>query len=121
MQSRLHNGNVAGVDLNDGTDETTWLKLLILFYADDSIILSDNEHCLNSFYQYCNTWKMQFNITKTKIIIFDARNVQNLYFKLGNDALETTIYKYLGVVFSSNGSFLEARKHNVTQVRTSAS
>lgn len=50
------------------------LEFLILLYADDTVILSDNEedfqNSLNSFASYCKEWKLKINETKTKIIIF---------------------------------------------------
>ena len=57
LQGHLLNDSAIGVELYDTTDETHWLKLLILLYADDTIIISDNaidfQNCLNSFEQYC--------------------------------------------------------------------
>jgi hypothetical protein len=56
------------------------------------------------------------NINKTKIIIFGARNSHNYNFKLGAQDIEVTNkYHYLGVTFTNNGSFLNARKHVVEQ------
>ena len=55
-------------------ESNLYLKLFILLYADDTAILSDNEtdfrHALGSFKTYCDTWKLNINATKTKIIIF---------------------------------------------------
>ena len=46
------------------------------------------------------------------------RNVHNFNFKLGDQVLDiVTHYKYLGVYFSSNGSFLNARKHILDQAK----
>ena len=54
-----------------------YLKLVILLYADDTAIFSDNEtdfrHALGSFKTYCDTWKLNINVTKTKIIIFGKK------------------------------------------------
>ena len=45
-----------------------------LLYADDLIILSKTEHglrqSLKNLETYCRQWKLQINITKTKILIF---------------------------------------------------
>ena len=43
LQEHLAADNVKGVELKDTFDETVWLKLFLLLYADDTIILSDNE------------------------------------------------------------------------------
>ena len=50
------------------------MKLSILFYADDTVIMAetadDLQKALNEFYLYCNQWKLQVNTDKTKILIF---------------------------------------------------
>ena len=50
------------------------LKLFVLLYADDTIILAENEIelqlALNKVYEYCMMFKLSVNITKTKIIVF---------------------------------------------------
>ena len=52
----LQTDNAVGGELKDSIDDTTWLKLFDLLYADDTIILSndkvDFQNCLNSFHQY---------------------------------------------------------------------
>ena len=50
------------------------LKLAILLYADDTLLLSDTPEDLqlglDGLDQYCKEWKkMQVNVEKTKIII----------------------------------------------------
>jgi len=73
LESFLSEKGVTGVRRH--VDESNlYLKLVILLYADDTAILSDNEtdlrHALGSFKTYCDTWKLNINLTKTKIIIF---------------------------------------------------
>jgi hypothetical protein len=49
-------------------------------------------------------------------MVFGARQLRNYNFKLGDHTIEITDqYHYLGVTFSSNGSFLKARKHCAQQ------
>ena len=52
----------------------TYLKLYILLYADDTIIMAENPYqlqlALNALNEYCQTWKLKINISKTKIIRF---------------------------------------------------
>ena len=49
-------------------------KLSSLFYADDLIILSRSklglQNCLNSLSSFCNSWMLNINPKKTKIMIF---------------------------------------------------
>ena len=59
---------------------------LVLLYADDIVILSESETGLqNGLYLlecYCDRWKLQVIISKTKAMIFKkgGRNRGNLYF-----------------------------------------
>ena len=94
-----------------------YVKLLILLHADDTAIDSDNEtdfrHALGSFKTYCDTWKLNINVTKTKIIIFGKNNTRNVSpFKIGNEIIEIVQeYTYLGVYFTSNGLFTRSKAH----------
>lgn len=99
-----------------------YIKIFILLYADDTVILSDNEedfqNSLHSFANYCKEWKLEINETKTKIIIFGARKTNTFSFKLENHTLEIVdSYKYLGTFFSQSRSFLKARKHIAEQAK----
>ena len=55
----------------------------------------------------CNVWKLQVNLTKTKVINFSRRCKQNIEsFKIGNNPLEVVhSYKYLVFIVTPNGSF----------------
>ena len=50
------------------------LRLFVLLYADDTLILSDNEEEFqimpNKFDEYCKIWKLTVNVEKYKILIF---------------------------------------------------
>ena len=116
LHSYLHINGSVGVELINPDTAILWLKLLVLLYADDTVIVSssasDLQNSLNTFHNYCKNWYLNINITKTKVIIFGARQTRNFNFKCGNNTIEITkTYHYLGVTFSSNGSFLNARKH----------
>ena len=67
----LNNDNVSGVTRVVNNDEMIiFLKVLILLYAADTVIFSDNEsglqHALNVFEKYCSPWKLKVNGSKTK-------------------------------------------------------
>ena len=122
LESHLLIQGGQGITLNSDINELYWLKLLVLLYADDTILLaesaSDLQNMLNSFEEYCNQWKLKVNLSKTNIIIFGSRNTTHYNFTFGNEKIETTKeYKYLGLIFTSNGSFLTARKHLVSQAK----
>ena len=77
MQSYIESNGGLGIELTDDQN-IVWLKLLILLYADDTVILSDNakdfQTSLNAFHNYCLEWKRNVNTSKTKIVVFGARN-----------------------------------------------
>ncbi|MEW8548531.1 MAG: reverse transcriptase family protein [Candidatus Thiodiazotropha sp.] len=112
-----------GINLEfNNEDILCYLKLLILLYADDTVIFSndkdDFQNCLNAFNEYCEMWKLTINYSKTKIIVFNARNTNNINFKMGEcDIIITDNYKYLGVLLYKSGSFLKAKKHIVEQAK----
>ena len=122
LESFLLSGGVDTIDLEILSQESiTYVKLLILLYADDTIIFScdkDNfQKALDNFQEYCQTWKLKINYSKTKVMIFNARRT-NIFFNIGGHNIEITDkYKYLGVLFSKSGSFLNARKHIIEQSR----
>jgi hypothetical protein len=116
LQSYLEGNGAVGIELDDVFSDEIWLKLLILLYADDTVIVSDNpsdfQNILNNFNEYCDQWKLKVNLNKTKVIIFGCRNRNNYNFTLGEHNLENTdSYHYLGLTFSATGSFLKARQH----------
>ena len=122
MQTYIESRGVHGIELFDNDQHELWLRLLVLLYADDTVILSDNaddfQNCLTAFNDYCNEWHLHVNLSKTKIIIFGARNTNNFNFTLGNGWLDiTNTYHYLGITFSASGSFLNARKYISQQAK----
>ena len=86
-----------------------------LLYADDLLLISEStgglQNCLNKVYDYCNNWGLDINYKKTKVMIFNkgSRLVTHTFF-INNVEIECVgQYKYLGVLFTLNGSFKEAR------------
>lgn len=101
------------------------IHLLCLLYADDTAILATNaadlQHTLNIFDQYCNTWKLKINISKTKVLIFNGNARDYKYtFKIGKYVLENVKeFKYLGVTFSKLNNF-KTTKAQLKQQATKA-
>ena len=110
-----------GIPLDVVTDEITcFTELFLLLYADDTVLLADNEvdlqNNLNAFKRYCDEWKLKINFSKTKVVIFGSRNDKKFRFFIGEVEIDIVdSYKYLGVVFSKSGSFLKAKNHIVQQ------
>ena len=92
-------------------------------YADDTIVLAEDEvelqKALSSVKEYCETWKLNINVAKTKVVIFSRGKLRNFpVFKYGDDKVEVTDeYIYLGINFSCNGRMEKAIKKQVTQAR----
>ena len=73
---------------------------------------------MTDFAQYCKEWKLDINISKSKVVIFGSQGIQECSFHIGSETLEIVdSYKYLGTVFAKSGSFLTARKHVAEQAR----
>ena len=107
---------------NDNIDEDImyYIKIFILMYADDTVLFAntyqDLQHSLNKYNEYCKLWKLNVNVTKTKIMYFGRKGNYNFY--LNNDQVEIVdSFKYLGVVFSRNGRFLNAINDNIEKAR----
>ena len=99
------------IDFNDNL-LNSYLKLLVLLYADDTVVLSDSEQgmkrVLLALDSYCNDWKLKVNCDKTKIVVFSRGRVQtnNYNFKLATqDLAVVSEYMYLGIIFSYNWKF----------------
>ena len=87
-------------------------------YADDSVLFALNKRglqkSLNAYEQYCNKWKLDINVNKTKILCFGRKNQH--VFTINNEAIENVdVFKYLGVVLSRNGRFEKAMLENVNK------
>ena len=108
-------------DLLDKLD--VFLKLYVLLYADDTIIMAETpeelQKALDKLTSYCEKWSLKINISKSNIIIFSAGKVKK-YPKFYVDQKEIKVvedYVYLGVNFHYNGSFKNAIKKQIKQAR----
>ena len=70
-------GNVNGVTCSSNNIEENahiLLKPFVMLYADDTVILvetaDDLQNTLTQYALYCDTWKLNINNSKTKIVIF---------------------------------------------------
>ena len=84
-------------------------------FADDLTILSESasglQSALNKLQEYCSKWGLTINIDKTKVVIFNkgGHKFPSLKFLLNGNLVETVqSYCYLGIIFSSCGSFTRA-------------
>ena len=60
-----------------------YYKLFVILYADDTVILSENkdglQKALDIFESYCEIWKLQVNVNKTKVMIFCEKTVSTQF------------------------------------------
>ena len=72
---------------------------------------------LNIYSEYCATWTLTINLSKSKIMIFFSKRRHHPHiFYLNDTILETaTVYKYLGILFCKNNSFYSTKKHIAEQ------
>ena len=71
------------------------------------------QQALDIFESYCEIWRLQINVTKTKIMIFRKRKTaQDPKFILHGQTLDIVdTYSYLGIIFKYNGTFLRLGKN----------
>lgn len=99
------------LNTNDDPVKLGDLSLSCLLYADDLVLFSETESglqkCMNKLSDYCDKYCLTANLKKTKIIVFckyNSKSVQTFMYKTHVIEQETS-YKYLGIVFSSSGTF----------------
>ena len=82
-----------------------------LMYADDLVLLSTTEKglqsCLNKLSIFCDANGLTVNLKKTNIIIFSksGRKSKTKFLFNNVEIKEVQLYKYLGILFSSSGTF----------------
>ena len=87
-----------------------------LLYADDVVLLSSSEvglqNCLNKLYRFSESIGLSVNLKKTNILTFSKGGRKSKYtFTYNNIKIKhVSSYKYLGILFSSSGSFTECKK-----------
>ena len=105
---------------------SVYLKLNLLLYADDTVVLDESrielQSALNAMYLYCKTWKLEVNASKTKIVIFRKRSckdIVNPVFTFNSEVIniEDDFTYLIGIVFMSNGSFCKNKSKLVNQGR----
>ena len=82
-------------------------KVSLLLYADDLVLLAENElalqELLNALNSWCITNKISINEEKSKVVHFRTKSVSrsSFDFNCGNTVLEiTSAYNYLGVMLT---------------------
>ena len=88
--------------------EMYMFKMCLLLYTDDIVLFSQTPEGLqkgfNILREYCNTWKMEVNVGKTKVMVFRKSGLlpMNLNFEYNGEMIEiVNVFSYLGIVFYS--------------------
>jgi len=91
------------------------VTIKVLMYADDIVLLStcpiELQRMINSLSCYCDTWGLEVNLDKSKVMIFreGPRISRSLSFMYNNRDIEiVNQYQYLGMLLTYNMSY---RKH----------
>lgn len=103
------NSNLPGVVTLDD------IRLFLLFYADDMVLLAKSPESLSKMLKdvetYCNTWGLKINVMKTKAMIFENGRTSHYDFKIYNNSIEQVeSFKYLGINLFKNGNFNRSQK-----------
>ena len=120
LENYMFTNNGFNLELNDDYLDV-YLKLIVLLYADDTVIFSKSEDQLvsvfNTFTNNCSLWKLKINYDKTKILVFGDRTRRNRNIVVDNHEIETVdSFKFLGVMFSKSRKFAMANSHVVNEV-----
>ena len=104
------------------SEDIVLLKLFVLLYADDTIILAENEIelqlALNKVYECCMMFKLSVNTTKTKKCFFSIGKVSRIpTFHYGTHVVVSD-YVYLGITMNYNNKFEKAIRKQLDQGRT---
>ena len=87
-------------------------KFCLLLYADDIVIIAENENVLQIQLDFinlwCKKWRLNINYNKSNVIHFRKRNDRqsNFVFLFGHLPIYTVqTYTYLGIVFDEHLTF----------------
>lgn len=104
-------------DISDYLEGGIWIEdvnIKVLLYADDLVVLAstpkDLQRMILNLKNYCETWGLEINTQKSKIMVFRKGGRLKAHEKwfFGSDEIEVVNkYKYLGVLFTPQLSFTE--------------
>ena len=96
------------------------IVLIILLFADDMAVIGRSveelQESLNLLHTYCNTWGLEVNTEKTKIVVFRKRGQKRIdeIWTYNGDILDIVDdFNYLGTIFNYTGSFTKNQDHVV--------
>ena len=100
------------------------LHLPALLYADDSVLLSCSsiglKRLLYGCLEYCKVNKLLLNYEKSKILVFSKAWKPQIWNIGGNMLEQVKHFKYLGLHFQYNSSWVTHRKYTINTAKNSA-
>ena len=100
-------------------------RLALLLYADDIVVLANSaeelQRMMKAVEEFCKRWRLQVNLSKTKVVEFGARGVgkAKVYWK-GEELEEVEEYKYLGMLVEKGGSWRKNKDKMLRKARRAA-
>lgn len=97
----------------DTNEVDFFLKLYMLLYADDTVILAETpdelQAALNAMYLYCKTRNLSVNPVKTKVVIFSKSKLKDIpiFTYYGQVLKIESDFSYLGIHFDQKVHFLK--------------
>ena len=106
--------NNINADLN-GVFTTNELKLFLILFADDQVVFAKSpqtlQSMLNDIENYCETWRLKINTSKTKAMIFEKGRRTHYDFYIYNTVIDVVdSFKYLGITLFKNGNWYRSQK-----------
>ena len=100
-------------------------RLSLLLYADDIVLLADSQEelqrMLGAVQAFCRRWRVQVNMSKTKVMAFGASGVKNLHIVWEGKKLEEVAeYKYLGLMIEKRGSWKKEKEKMLRKAKRAA-
>ena len=97
-------------------------RLSLLLYADDIVVLAESQEDLqkmmNAVHAFCKRWRLQVNMSKTKVMAFGSKGVANLDVRWGEEKIEEVEeYKYLGMWIEKRGSWKKEKELKLRKAR----
>ena len=94
---------------------TYYLMLMILLAGG----AQELQTALHGIHHYCNTWKLEINTRKTKIMIISKGEIRTIpNFVYNSNTIEVVFtFRYLGIDLRYNGKFNLCKKHLCSQAQ----
>lgn len=119
LYTALANSGINGIQLTPDL-----IQIFILLFADDVALIADTvnglQQQLNILSTYCNEWKLNVNIEKTKILVFKNGSHLSRHEKWvynGYNVQTVNGFSYVGLFYSSKLSIYKMAEHSAIKAK----